>query len=112
MIEDDLGHACQNCGYVGDKVIDQGAEWRYYGINDTRGYNPTRTGNIINPLLPRASMGTFIGRTNGLRNIQRLQIWNSMPSSERSLNGIYKKISTLLQNSDIANKIIEQSKYY
>jgi len=52
MTEDDLGYECYNCGYIRDpKIIDQGAEWRYYGINDTRGYNPTRTGNIINPLL-------------------------------------------------------------
>lgn len=111
MTKEDLGYECYKCGYVGDIVIDQGAEWRYYGVNDTRGYNPTRTGNIINPLLPKSSMGTFIGG-NRYSNIQRLHTWSSMPSSERSLWIIYKKINRLLQNSDIANKIIEESKYY
>lgn len=111
MIKEELGHACRNCGYVGDIIIEEGAEWRYYGVNDTRGYNPTRTGNIINPLLPKSSMGTFIGG-NRYSNIQRLHTWSSMPSNERSLWIIYKKINRLLQNSDIANKIIEESKYY
>jgi len=111
MMKEDLGYECYKCGYVGNEVIEEGAEWRYYGINDTRGYNPTRTGNIINPLLPKSSMGTFIGG-NKYSNIQRLHTWSSMPSSERSLWMIYKKINRLLQNSDITNKIIEQSKYY
>jgi len=111
MTEEELGYECYNCGYVGDKVIDQGAEWRYYGVNDTRGYNPTRTGNIINPLLPKSSMGTFIGG-NQYRNVKRLQTWSSMPSNERSLWEIYKKIERLLQNSDITKKIIEESKNY
>ena len=111
MIKGDLGYGCRSCGTVGDKIIDQGAEWRYYGINDTRGYNPTRTGNIINPLLPKSSMGTFIGG-NRYSNIQRLHTWSSMPSNERSLWISYKKINKLLQNSDITTKIIEESKYY
>ena len=111
MVSEDLGYECINCGYVGDNVVEQTAEWRYYGINDTRGYNPTRTGNIINPLLPKSSMGTFIGG-NKYSNIQRLHTWSSMPSNERSLWMIYKKINRLLQNSDITNKIIEESKYY
>lgn len=111
MVKGDLGYECQDCGIVGDIIIEQGAEWRYYGVNDTRGYNPTRTGNIINPLLPKSSMGTFIGG-NKYSNIQRLHTWQSMPSNERSLWIIYKKINRLLQNSDIANKIIEESKYY
>lgn len=111
MTEEDLGYECYKCGYVGDKVIDQGAEWRYYGTSDNRDHNPTRTGNIINPLLPKSSMGTFIGG-NKYSNIQRIHTWSSMPSSERSLWEIYKKINRLLQNSDITNKIIEESKYY
>ena len=111
MRKDILGHSCSNCGFVGDTIIEEGAEWRYYGINDSRGYNPTRTGNIINPLLPKSSMGTFIGG-NRYSNIQRLHTWSSMPSNERSLWIIYKKINRLLQNSDIANKIIDESKYY
>ena len=111
MVKEDLGYECVKCGYVGDSIIEYGAEWRYYGINDSRGNNPTRTGNIINPLLPKSSMGTFIGG-NKYSNIQRLHTWSSMPSNERSLWEIYKKINRLLQNSDIANKIIEESKYY
>ena len=111
MVKGDLGYMCMSCGYIGDKIIELGAEWRYYGVNDTRGYNPTRTGNIINPLLPKSSMGTFIGG-NRYSNIQRLHTWSSMPSNERSLWIIYKKINRLLQNSDIANKIIDESKYY
>lgn len=112
MTKEELGYECYKCGRVGNKIIDQGAEWRYYGINDTRGYNPTRTGNIINPLLPKSSMGTFIGGGSKYSNIYRLHTWQSMPPSERSLWMIYKKINRLLQNSDIANKIIEESKYY
>jgi transcription initiation factor TFIIB len=111
MFKDDLGYECRDCGVVGDIIVEEGAEWRYYGVNDTRGYNPTRTGNIINPLLPKSSMGTFIGG-NKYSNIKRLHTWKSMPSSERSLWLIFKKITRLLQNSDIPNKIVEQTKCY
>ena len=111
MFKGDLGFQCVNCGYVGDKIIDLGAEWRYYGVNDTRRHNPTRTGNVINPLLPKSSMGTFIGGSR-YSHIQRIHTWTSMPSNERSLWIIYKKINRLLQNSDVANKIIDESKFY
>ena len=111
MIKEALGYECHSCGYVGDIIIDHGADWRYYGASDSRAYNPTRTGNIINPLLPKSSMGTYIGG-NKYNSIQRLHTWLSMPSKERSLWNIFNKINRLLQNSDILSKVEEESKYY
>ena len=39
---DENNYICKNCGTVNSKVIDLGAEWRYYGCDDNKLNNPTR----------------------------------------------------------------------
>ena len=51
---------CKNCGATSDKIIDQSAEWRYYGYNDNKNSDPTRCGLPINNLLPQSSMTSVI----------------------------------------------------
>ena len=44
---------CTNpqCGIIYKDVLDQAAEWRYYGAEDSSMVDPTRCGMPINPLL-------------------------------------------------------------
>ena len=55
--------ACSNekCGVLFKDVLDEGAEWRFYGANDTKGDNPTRCGMPVNPLLKESSLGCKVG---------------------------------------------------
>ncbi len=102
---------CSKCGIIKDIIIDTGAEWRYYGSNDSKSSDPTRCGAPINPLLPRSSLGTFIGGSC-YGSLQRLHSWNAMPSNERSLWHVFENINRKTQNTDLVNKIIEECKYY
>ena len=51
--------ACTNnkCGIVYKDILDQSAEWRFYGADDNQGSDPTRCGMPINPLLKESSYG-------------------------------------------------------
>ena len=44
-----------NCGVIYKDVLDQAAEWRYYGAEDSSMVDPTRCGMPINPLLKESS---------------------------------------------------------
>ena len=50
---------CTNnkCGVIYKDVLDQTAEWRYYGADDSNMSDPTRCGMPINPLLKESSYG-------------------------------------------------------
>ena len=51
--------ACTNksCGIIYKDILDQTAEWRYYGADDNQSGDPTRCGMPINPLLMESSYG-------------------------------------------------------
>lgn len=102
---------CKKCGLVQELIVNNNPEWRWYGLNDSKYLNPTRCGIPINPLLPKSSMGTFIGG-NRYGNLQRLHSWNAMPSDERSLWTVFQSINQNTKNSGLVNKIIEQAKLY
>ena len=50
-------YCCSNikCGIIYKDVLDFGAEWRYYGADDTNSSDPTRCGMPVNPLLKESS---------------------------------------------------------
>lgn len=109
-------HLCRECNVVQSRVIDDGAEWRFYGADDNRGVDPSRCGMATNHLLPKSSLGSMIGYqfhgkdNRDIRSIRRFLLWNSMPHWERTL---YKNFE-LLQGAGISQgisiKIIEDSK--
>ena len=45
-----LGCTNKGCGVIYTDMLDQGAEWRYYGADDNQSGDPTRCGMPINPL--------------------------------------------------------------
>jgi transcription initiation factor TFIIIB Brf1 subunit/transcription initiation factor TFIIB len=114
MIVDDGQRICMTCKSVQMRVIDTGAEWRYYGADDTRDGDPTRCGMPTNDLLPKSSLGSVIGGRRGdsrdMRRIRMYQMWNSMPYWERTLYNVFDKLTNNTTNHGIPSKVIDDAK--
>lgn len=87
LIVEEGQRVCTCCGIIFEQVIDEGAEWRYYGAED-RHEDPTRVGLSINSLLPDSSYGSMMMNKKvnspAFKNIQRLSAWSLASHSERS----------------------------
>lgn len=114
VISEDGEHLCKNCHAVIGRVIDIGAEWRFYGADDNRGDDPTRCGMPTNHLLPKSSMGSVFGSIRGnsrdSHRIRMYQMWNSMPYWERTLYNVFEKLASKTANHGIHNKILDDAK--
>lgn len=114
LIVDEGVHICMNCTSVQGRVIDTGAEWRYYGADDSRGADPARCGLATNDLLPKSSIGTVIGYCRSdnrdMRRIRMFQMWNSMPYWERTLYSVFDKLMTNTINHGVPSKVIDDAK--
>ena len=110
--------ACQNiqCGIIYKDIVDQGAEWRYYGADDNHNSDPTRCGMPINPLLKESSYGCKvicpIKSTYEMRKIRRYTDWQSMPYKEKSQYDEFQRITILAQNAGIPKMIIDDAMLY
>jgi transcription initiation factor TFIIB len=109
---------CTNtrCGIIYKDIIDQGAEWRYYGADDNQGGDPTRCGMPINPLLKESSYGCKIlcsgNTTYEMRKIKRYTEWQAMPYKEKSQYDEFQFISTMAHNAGISKMIIDDAIRY
>ena len=113
LIQDEGQIICTSCNGITSRVIDMGAEWRYYGIDDNRD-DPARCGMPTNDLLPKSSMGSIIGNRWGdskdMRRIRMYQLWNSMPYWERTLYNVFDKIVNNTTNHGIPAKVLDDAK--
>jgi transcription initiation factor TFIIB len=97
FVVDDGEYVCENCGSIGDRFIDEGAEWRNY---DDGKEEKGRTGFTTSDLLPESSYGSVISfrgiaSTNtNMKMLQRLSTWSLSSNSERSWMGIFDTIQT------------------
>ena len=110
---------CTNnkCGIIYKDMIDQSAEWRYYGADDNQSSDPTRCGMPINPLLEESSYGCKVLCNGGpmsyeMRKIQRYASWQSMPYKEKSQYDDFQVITTMAQNAGIPKMIIDDAIRY
>lgn len=109
---------CTNvkCGIIYKDMLEQSAEWRYYGADDNNGGDPTRCGMPINPLLKESSFGCKIickgSTTYEMRKIRRYTEWQSMPYKEKSQYDEFQKISVLANQSGIPKLIIDDAIRY
>jgi transcription initiation factor TFIIIB Brf1 subunit/transcription initiation factor TFIIB len=106
-------HVCRSCHVIQARVIDTGAEWRFFG-HDDRGVDPTRCGQPTNALLPKSSLGSMVGgRWNDNRDHRRLrqfQMWNSMPYWERTLYHVFEKLSSNANLHGLPSKVLDDAK--
>jgi|LauGreDrversion4_2_1035121.scaffolds.fasta_scaffold00184_16 transcription initiation factor TFIIB len=108
---------CTNskCGIIYKDILDQGAEWRYYGADDTHGSDPTRCGLPTNPLLEEASMGCKVlsnSSNYAMRKLIRQTEWQSMVYKELALYKNFELITTYARNSGIPKIIIDDALLY
>ena len=95
---------CTKCGQTQGYILDANPEWRQYD-DDTKNDVP-RCGKVINQLLPQSSLGTQV---NAYGRIKQIHSWNAMPYKERSLNGVFKKITEVCLKYNIPKKILEDA---
>ena len=109
---------CTNnkCGIIYKDMLNQSAEWRYYGAEDNQNSDPTRCGMPINPLLEESSFGCkilcFGPSTYEMRKIRRYTEWQSMPYKEKSQYEQFQRITIMAQNSGIPKLIIDDAIRY
>jgi transcription initiation factor TFIIB len=104
------------CGIIYKDLVDQGAEWRYYGADDNQNSDPTRCGMPINPLLKESSFGCKVlcigSTTYEMRKIRRYTEWQSMPYKEKSQYDEFQLITTMAQNAGMPKMIIDDAMRY
>lgn len=114
IIVEDSMQICKNCCAVMGRLIDNTAEWRYYGSEDNRDGDPSRCGLPTNSLLPKSSLGSMIGGTKhdniDIKRIRMYQLWNSMPYDERTLWTVFEKLTSNTINNGIPQKVIDDAK--
>jgi transcription initiation factor TFIIB len=118
FVTDEGLFACSNmkCGILYKDIVDQSAEWRYYGADDNQSDDPTRCGMPVNPLLKESSFGCKVlcnGKTSyEMRKISRYTDWLSMPYREKSQYDEFQKITILANQSGIPKLIIDDAMVY
>ena len=109
---------CTNnkCGIIYKDILDQGAEWRYYGADDNQNSDPTRCGMPINPLLVESSYGCkvicFGSSSYEMRKIRRYTEWQSMPYNEKARYDEFQRITIMAQGGGIPKLIIDDAIRY
>jgi transcription initiation factor TFIIB len=109
---------CSNnkCGIIYKDLVDQTAEWRYYGADDNQTTDPTRCGMPINPFLEESSYGCKIlcgGKMSyEMRKIRRYTEWQAMPYKEKSQYNEFQIITLMAQNAGIPKMIINDAIAY
>jgi transcription initiation factor TFIIB len=107
--------SCTNtkCGTIYKDVLDESAEWRYYGADDSNMNDPTRCGMPINPLLKESSYGCKVvcnsRSTYEMRKIRRYTEWQSMPYKEKSQYDEFEIIKIMSHNSGIPKIIVDEA---
>jgi len=111
-----LGCTNIECGLIYKDMIDQSAEWRFYGADDNNSSDPTRCGMPENPLLKESSIGCKViceGRTSyEMRKIRRYTEWDSMPYKEKSQYDEFQRISVMALHAGIPKLIIDYATRY
>ena len=117
-IGDDGFQTCKNpkCGVIYKDKLDQTAEWRYYGADDSHHSDPTRCGMPINPLLKESSYGCKVlcnnRSTYEMRKIRRFTEWQSMPYKEKSQYDEFQRIKIMSNIAGVSKMIVNDALRY
>jgi transcription initiation factor TFIIIB Brf1 subunit/transcription initiation factor TFIIB len=108
FIIDEGEYVCYNCGSIGDRIIDEAAEWRNY---DNGKEESSRAGFTTSDLLPESSYGSIISfrgpaSNPNMKALQRLSTWSISSNSERSWLGIFDNITSACNSKSLPKSII------
>jgi len=104
---------CLDCGEVLARPIDSSAEYRYFGIEDRGGGDPSRIGAPSDPRLPESSLGTVIlpqGNSHHMGKVRRYHQWNMLPYKERALLGAFDRLNLASTNHGLSTSVVEDAK--
>ncbi len=112
LLQEDM-LVCTKCGDILARPIDSSAEYRYFGMEDRGGGDPSRIGAPLDPRLPESSLGTVIlpqGNIKHMAKIRRYHQWNMLPYKERALLGAFDRLSLAANNHGLGGAIIDDAK--
>jgi len=106
---------CTSCGHINGYNIDNTAEWRFYGSEDSKGSDPNRCGMPTNSLLPEFSLGSVIpfksNESWDMRKIRNYNTWIGSCYREKSLYNVFEIMTIRAKSKGIPGCIIEDAKY-
>ena len=106
---------CSSCGFFSGIKIDDGAEWRFYGSEDSKSTDPNRCGMPTNFLLPEFSLGSVIpfnkNESYNMKKIRNYNTWNNTSYRERALYQVFENMTIRARNAGISNCILEEAKH-
>lgn len=115
--EDSILHedmiVCTACATILARPIDTSAEYRYFGMEDRGGGDPSRIGAPTDHRLPESSLGTVIlpsGSAKTMGNVRRLHQWNGMTYKERALLGAWDRLTLAANNHGLSAAVVEDAK--
>ncbi len=104
------------CGIIYKDILDNSAEWRYYGADDNQKSDPTRCGMAINPYLQESSYGCKVicngSSSYESRKIRRYTEWQSMPYKEKTQYEEFEIITDYARNAGIPKLLIDDAIKY
>lgn len=100
---------CRECGVVSETIIDQTAEWRDYGSEDSKSSNPNRCGSAINPLL--TTLTTNIGYSSHIntKRLQKLHMMYQYKYEDRALWLVMDMLKRKKEDYSIPREIIDDA---
>jgi transcription initiation factor TFIIIB Brf1 subunit/transcription initiation factor TFIIB len=112
---------CMKCGEVQERAIDQGAEYRFFGLEDRGSTDPCRVGAPVDPRFPTSTLGTIIlshAHTHGgnastrmaMARVRRYHAWNLLPYRERSLLQVFEQIALAATNNGFDQRTMDCAK--
>jgi len=106
---------CSHCGTSYGQSIDLGAEWRFYGVNDNNGVDPTRADYGHNECMPNSCLYTSIkGYWKNSNDVGRMVgkslRWQNFNSKEMGIKTKFDKIQHACIGH-LSQSIIDNAKY-
>jgi transcription initiation factor TFIIIB Brf1 subunit/transcription initiation factor TFIIB len=108
----DTGLVCDTCGTELERIyISDSKENRNFSNEDGTGNGTSmeRCGGIYDDLLPSSSMSTII---QGDSKLSKLNLWISIPYSEKVIIDLKKKLNELVIIYNLPNSIISSTLYF
>jgi transcription initiation factor TFIIIB Brf1 subunit/transcription initiation factor TFIIB len=110
---------CNACGYVIERRLDMGAEYRFFHSDDRGGGDPCRVGAPTDVRFADSSLGTIIlgigkgGHSTArgaMMRIRRFHTWSMFPYKKRSLLHVFEQMTLAASNHGIEIRVIETAK--
>lgn len=111
--------SCTACGEVQGRMIDSGAEYRFFGSEDRGLVDPCRVGAPVDTRFPTSTLGTMIlshahGGNSSTRiamaRVRRHHSWNLLPYRERSLLQVFEQIAIAATNNGFDQRTMDYAK--